>query len=101
MAAIGAKVPEAQTPPPRPIPPLENAGQLTRAEFERRDDAMPNIKKAELIEGVVNRPSPLRFGRHSGVHVDLIMWMEARLRLASPEHAAFVARSEQEARARA
>jgi hypothetical protein len=35
------------------IPPLENGDRLTRAEFERRYDAMPNLKKAELIEGEV------------------------------------------------
>jgi hypothetical protein len=29
------------------IPPLENGDQLTRAEFERRYNAMPQIKKAE------------------------------------------------------
>ena len=34
------------------IPPLENGDRLTRAEFERRYEAMPNVK-AELIEGVV------------------------------------------------
>jgi hypothetical protein len=34
-------------------PPLENGDRLTRAEFERRYAAMPNLKKAELIEGVV------------------------------------------------
>ena len=35
------------------IPPLENGDRLTRDEFERRYDAMPNLKKAELIEGEV------------------------------------------------
>jgi Uma2 family endonuclease len=45
-------------------PPLENGDRLTRAEFERRYDAMPNLKKAELIEGVVYVPSPLRYDRH-------------------------------------
>jgi hypothetical protein len=34
------------------IPPLENGDRLTRPEFERRYDAMPNLKNAELIEGV-------------------------------------------------
>ena len=32
------------------IPPLENGDRLTRAEFERHYDAMPQLKKAELIE---------------------------------------------------
>jgi hypothetical protein len=29
---------------------LEPGDRLTRAEFERRYDAMPEVKKAELIE---------------------------------------------------
>ena len=33
------------------IPALENGDRLTRAEFERRYEAMPGLKKAELIEG--------------------------------------------------
>ena len=31
-------------------PPLENGDHLTRCEFERRYSAMPDVKKAELIE---------------------------------------------------
>lgn len=42
------------------LPRLENGDHLTRAEFERRYDAMPGLKRAELIEGVVYRPSPVR-----------------------------------------
>ena len=42
------------------IPPLVNGDHLTRDEFERRYDAMPGLKKAELIEGVVHMPSPVR-----------------------------------------
>jgi hypothetical protein len=32
------------------LPPLENGDRLTRDEFEQRYQAMPNVKKAELIE---------------------------------------------------
>jgi hypothetical protein len=32
------------------ILPLENGDCLSRAEFERRYEAMPHLKKAELIE---------------------------------------------------
>jgi Uma2 family endonuclease len=46
------------------ITPLENGDQLTRAEFERRYEAMPWLKKAELIEGMVYMGSPV----HSEVH---------------------------------
>ena len=42
------------------IPPLVDGERLTRDEFERRYDAMPGLKKAELIEGVVHMPSPVR-----------------------------------------
>lgn len=45
--------------PPGVIPRLEAGDKLTRAEFERRYTAMPNLKKAELIEGVVYVPSPI------------------------------------------
>ena len=40
----------------RKLPPLENGDRLTREEFERRYDAMPDLKKAELINGVVYIP---------------------------------------------
>ncbi len=43
------------------IPPLVHGERLSRAEFERRYDAMPHLKKAELIEGVVYMPSPVRW----------------------------------------
>ncbi len=46
---------------PQTIPRLENGDKLTRREFERRYNAMPNLKKAELIEGIVYiMASPLR-----------------------------------------
>jgi Uma2 family endonuclease len=48
---------------------------LTREEFERRYDAMPALKKAELIEGVVHIPSPVRWRSHAGPHVHLITWL--------------------------
>lgn len=48
-------------------PPLENGDRLTRVEFHRRYQAMPEIKKAELIEGVVIVPSPVRRS-HSKQH---------------------------------
>src|SRR4051794_29899285 len=46
------------------VPPLENGDRLTRPEFERRYEAMPHLKKAELIEGVVYVGSPVRYTRH-------------------------------------
>jgi Uma2 family endonuclease len=62
-------------PLPFPPPPLENGDRLTRDEFERRYEAMPALKKAELIEGVVYMPSPVRQPEHSGPHFDLIGWL--------------------------
>jgi Uma2 family endonuclease len=57
------------------IPPLENGDRLTRDEFERRYAAMRNLKKAELIEGVVYVPAALRFRSHGQPHADLIIWL--------------------------
>src|SRR5688572_22284415 len=57
------------------VPPLEPGDRLTRAEFERRYRAMPQLKKAELIEGIVYMPSPVRLMRHGGPHADLVCWL--------------------------
>ena len=56
-------------------PPLENGDRLTRAEFERRYAAMPDVKKAELIQGVVYMGSPVRFRAHGRPHVLLLTWI--------------------------
>jgi Uma2 family endonuclease len=61
---------------------LRNGDRLTRAEFERRYAAMPDVKKAELIEGEVYMPSPVS-DDHSGAHFDLITWL-GLYRLATP-----------------
>jgi Uma2 family endonuclease len=60
---------------PSYIPPLESGDRLTRPEFERRYSAMPNIKKAELIEGIVYVASPLRFEPHAEPHGNLMIWL--------------------------
>ena len=57
------------------VPPLENGDVLTRAEFERRYEAMSHLKKAELIEGVVYVPSPVRHSYHGHQHTHLISWL--------------------------
>ncbi len=56
-------------------PPLESGDRLTRAEFERRYEAMPGLKKAELIEGEVYMPSPVPHGQHSDPHSILVGWI--------------------------
>ncbi|MCW6034914.1 Uma2 family endonuclease [Spirulina subsalsa FACHB-351] len=57
------------------ISPLENGDKLTRREFERRYNAMPNLKKAELIEGIVYMASPLRIRNHGNPHARIITWL--------------------------
>jgi hypothetical protein len=57
------------------IPPLVHGERLTRAEFERRYHATPHHIKAELIEGVVHVPSPVRSENHGEPHADLIGWL--------------------------
>ena len=76
------------------IPPLENgdseallrlrsisesssvsADRLNRYEFERRYNAMPNLKKAELIEGIVYIPAAVRFKSHSQPHGWIVAWL--------------------------
>jgi Uma2 family endonuclease len=57
------------------LPPLENGDRLTRFEFEQRYDAMPNLKKAELIEGLVYMPAALRFKSHGQPHSRMIGWL--------------------------
>ncbi len=58
-----------------PAPPLNNGDRLTRAEFERIYAVHPEIKKAELIEGVVYMPSPARYREHGKPHFDAIVWI--------------------------
>jgi Uma2 family endonuclease len=62
---------------PLTIPPLENGDRLNRYEFERRYSAMPHLKKAELIEGIVYMPAALRFKSHGQPHSWIIGWLVA------------------------
>lgn len=57
------------------IIPLESGDRLSRHEFERRYTESYDIKKAELIEGVVYVASPLRFKRHAEPHSKIIIWL--------------------------
>ena len=58
-------------------PPLESGDRLRRAEYERRYQAMPWVKKAELIEGVVYMGSPVRQRSHGKPHAMIIGWLAA------------------------
>ncbi len=62
-------------PIPTPVPPLKDGDRLTRAEFERRYDAMPDVTKAELIEGVVYMSSLIRHRPHGRPHSHLLNWL--------------------------
>ncbi|MDZ7954479.1 Uma2 family endonuclease [Nostoc sp. DedQUE09] len=58
------------------IPLLENGDKLSLYEFERRYNAMPNLKKAELIEGIVYiMPAALRFRSHGQPHGWILAWL--------------------------
>ncbi len=61
--------------PPSALPPLENGDRLTRSDFEQRYDAMPHIKKAELLEGIVYMPSPVRVRSHAKPHGQIMSWI--------------------------
>ncbi len=80
MAVMGSvNVSSAPAPaadrPAGSTPVLENGDRLTRAEFERRYEARPDLKKAELIEGVVHVPSPTRSGSHARPHAATVVWL--------------------------
>jgi Uma2 family endonuclease len=64
------------------LPPLNNGDFLSRAEFEERYKTHPNLKKAELIEGVVYVSSPVS-PRHGAIHGDIVGWMSV-YRAATP-----------------
>ena len=57
-----------------PIFPLRNGEHLSREEFERRWEATPSLRRAELIEGIVFMPPPIS-ATHSDSHGDLYHWL--------------------------
>src|SRR4051794_35176224 len=76
-------IPQPRPVPPKPIPPLQAGDRLTAEAFERRYDAMPDLKKAELIDGVVYMPPPVSDEDHGVPHSDLAGWI-AMYRFATP-----------------
>jgi len=56
------------------VPKLVAGDYLSRDEFLRRWEAMPAIKRAELIQGVVYMPSPLS-RRHGSTDQDANTWL--------------------------
>lgn len=83
---------------PSATPPLENGDRLNRYEFERRYAAMPNLKNAELIEGVVYTPAALRFNNHGRPHAQIMTMTQVlstlQQGLDSEEHQEFVKKLE-------
>jgi len=55
-------------------PTLESGDVMSRAEFERRYRLRPDLKRAELVEGVVFVASPLR-NPHSVATVLVVTWL--------------------------
>lgn len=56
-------------------PPLEPGDHLAREEFVRRYEAMPLLKKAELLRGVVYMPSPVSLIQHAAPHLRITTWL--------------------------
>jgi Uma2 family endonuclease len=56
-------------------PPLESGDRLTRDEFHRRYCAQRDLKKAELVEGVVYVSSPVGSPSHSAPHARIVTWL--------------------------
>ena len=61
----------------RPVgpPPLTAGDRSPRAEFERIYQAHPEVRRAELVEGVVYMPSPVHFAQHGLPHSYLMTWL--------------------------
>ena len=74
MSALRTQQVPSAAPNREAIPPLIAGDHLTRAEFERRYRAMPGVKKAELIEGVVYMPSPVSRS-HGDPHANVVLWL--------------------------
>lgn len=64
------------------VPALVAGDFLSRTEFLHRWEAMPDLKRAELIRGVVYMPSPLSL-EHGDTEFDLAGWL-AVYKLATP-----------------
>ncbi len=58
------------------VPPLRDGDRLTADEFHRRYDAMPEVKKAELLNGVVYiMSSPVRYVQHGRPVGQIVTWL--------------------------
>src|SRR5690348_12507428 len=58
-----------------PMVMLESGDRLSRAEFHRRYELRTDLKRAELVQGVVYVPSPTRYGVHDEQQADIAVWL--------------------------
>jgi hypothetical protein len=65
----------AQEPVPLRVPPLRNGDRLTREEFYRRWEAMPELKHAERLGGVVSMAAAVRRKHHGRPHSHFVAWL--------------------------
>lgn len=61
--------------PPTIVSGFENGDHLSREEFHRRYLEMPEVKGAELIEGIVFMPSPVHHKKHGRPHQIIGTWI--------------------------
>jgi Uma2 family endonuclease len=54
---------------------LESGDRLSRDDFHRRYSLLPDLNKAELVQGVVYVPSPTRFSVHDRQQRDVGLWL--------------------------
>lgn len=64
------------------VPLLEAGDHLDQKTFHARYEAMPSHCRAELIEGIVYMPSPLK-ANHGKIHVEVLVWL-AMYKVATP-----------------
>jgi hypothetical protein len=57
------------------LPILENGDRLKVPEFMRRYEAMKDLRKAQLIEGLVFMPSPVRITAHAKPDSLIQLWL--------------------------
>lgn len=54
---------------------LQEGLRLSRVEFERRSAERPDLKKVELIDGVVRMPTAVRYASHGRPHAAMVGWL--------------------------
>lgn len=57
------------------VMPLESGDRLTREQFHRRYCANPQIRRADLVLGIVYVPSPTRYDKHDAPATSVAGWL--------------------------